>query len=56
MAHAAYTVAPDRSGNITRVGAGAIVDFLRSRGFRWLSVRAFLLKEIEKRGLPPVHT
>ena len=34
--------------------SGAIVDFLRQRGFKWFSVRDFLLQEISKRGLPPV--
>ena len=36
-------------------GKGALVEYLQTRhDFKWFSVRAFLLREIEKRGLTAV--
>jgi dephospho-CoA kinase len=36
-------------------GKGTIVDYLKTKGFTHYSVRAFLLEEIEKRGLAPTR-
>ena len=33
-------------------GKGTVVEFLKEKGFRHYSVRDFLVREIEKRGLP----
>ncbi len=36
-------------------GKGAIVDYLKTKGFKHYSVRDVLLSEIERRGIPPTR-